>query len=58
MAYSFKRKMADYVSDHPSMNRQALIIYQSLQEILRLINPPKNEHTKKRNQKNTHCNCR
>ena len=47
MAYSFKRRMADYISDHPSMNRQALIIYQSLQEILRLINPPKNEHTKK-----------
>ena len=54
MAYSFKRRMADYISDHPSMNRQALIIYQSLQEILRLINPPKNEHTKKRNQNTKH----
>ena len=53
MAYPFKRRMADYVSDHPSMNRQALIIYQSLQEILRLINPPKNEHTKKETKTHT-----
>ena len=54
MAYSFKRRMADYVSDHPNMNRQALIIYQSLQEVLRLINPQENEHTKKRNQNKKH----
>ena len=54
MAYSLKRKMSDYVSDHPSMNRQALIIYQSLQEVLRLINPPKNEHTKNRTQNKKH----
>ena len=54
MAYSFKRRMADYVSDHPNTNRQALTIYKSLQEVLRLINPPKNEHTKQRNQNTKH----
>ena len=54
MSYSFKHRMADYISDHPSMNRQALTIYQSLQEILRLINPPKKEHTKNRNSNKTH----
>ena len=50
MAYSLKHKIANYVCDHPNMNRQALIMYQSLQEVLRLINPQKNEHTKKRKQ--------
>ena len=54
MAYSLKHKIANYVSDHPSMNRQALIMYQSLQEVLRLINPPKKEHTKKGNQNTKH----
>ena len=50
MAYSWKRKLADYFADHPSVNKQALAIYQSLEEVNRLINPPENEHTKKRNQ--------
>ncbi len=51
MSCSFKRKIADYFCDHPSLNRQALTMYQSLQEVIRLINPPENEHTKKRNYK-------
>lgn len=55
MSYSLKRRLADYFSDHPAMNRKALCLYHSLQEVNRLINPPQMEHTKKRNQKNMHC---
>ena len=51
MSYPFKRRIADYFADHPSVNCKALCIYQSLQEVIRLINPPGNEHTKKRNHK-------
>ena len=47
MSYSWKRKLADYFADHPSVNKQALAIYQSLEEVNRLINPPETEHTKK-----------
>ena len=54
MAHSLKHKIANYVCDHPNINRQALIMYQSFQEVLRLINPPKNEHTKKGNQNTKH----
>ncbi len=48
MSYSLKRRLADYFWDHPKMNCKALCIYQSLQEVIRLINPPENEHTKRR----------
>lgn len=51
MSYSFKRRLADYFADHPSVNCKALCIYHSLQEVIRLINPPENEHTKRRNHK-------
>ena len=49
MSYPFKRRLADFFADRPGLNRQALCIYQSLQEVIRLINPPENEHTKRRN---------
>ena len=55
MSYPLKRRLADYFSDHPAINRRALIFYRSLQEVNRLINPPKKEHTKKREPKNMHC---
>ena len=49
MSYSMKRRLADYFADHPALNCKALCIYQSLQEVIRLINPPENVHTKRRN---------
>ena len=49
MSYPLKRRLADYFADRPVLNCRALCLYQSLQEVLRLINPPKNAHTKKRN---------
>ena len=49
MSYSFKRRLADFFSDRPALNCKALCIYRSLQEVIRLISPPENEHTKKRN---------
>jgi len=48
MSYSLKRRLADFVCDHPTLNRKALCLYQSLQEIICLINPAENEHTNKR----------
>lgn len=51
MFYSFKRRLADFFADRPALNCKALHIYQSLQEVIRLINPPETEHTKRRNQK-------
>lgn len=51
MSYPFKRRVADFFADRPSLNCTVLCIYQSLQEIIRLINPPENEHTKKRKHK-------
>lgn len=54
MSCSWKRKLADYFADHPSVNQQALTIYHSLQEVIRLINPSENEHTKKRNHNKKH----
>jgi len=49
MSYSMKRRLADYFADRPALNNKALCIYRSLQEVIRLINPPENEHTKRRN---------
>lgn len=49
MSYHFKRRLADFFADHPALNCRALRIYQSLQEVIRLINPPENEHTKRKN---------
>lgn len=54
MSYSLKRRLADFVCDHPALNRNALCLYQSFQEVLRLINPPEIEHTKKRKQNKKH----
>ncbi len=54
MKYSWKHKLADYFCDHPALNKEALCIYRSLQEVIRLINPPEMEHTKKRNKNNPH----
>ena len=54
MSYSLKRRLADYVCDHPSLNRKAICLYHSLQEVIRLINPPEIEHTKKRKQCTKH----
>ena len=51
MSYSLKRRLADYFADRPALNCKALCIYRSLQEVIRLINPPENAHTKKRNYK-------
>lgn len=51
MSYPLKRRLADYFSDRPSLNCKALCIYQSFQEVLRLINPPETEHTKKKKPK-------
>ncbi|MBP3570051.1 MAG: hypothetical protein J6K04_12920 [Lachnospiraceae bacterium] len=51
MSYPWKRRLADYFADHPKVNCKALCLYQSLQEVIRLINPPENEHTKRRNYK-------
>ena len=49
MSYPLKRRLADFFADRPSLNCKALCIYQSLQEVIRLINPPESEHTKRRN---------
>ena len=49
MSYPFKRRVADFFADRPALNYRALCIYQSLQEVLRLINPPETVHTKRRN---------
>lgn len=49
MSYPFKRRLADFFADRPALNCKALCIYQSLQEVIRLINPPETEHTKRRN---------
>ena len=51
MSYPIKRRLADFFSDQPKLNCKALCIYQSLQEVLRLINPPEIGHTKRRNHK-------
>ena len=51
MSYSLKRRLADYFADRPVLNCRALCIYQSLQEVIRMINPPENVHTKRRNYK-------
>ena len=51
MSYSMKRRLADFFADRPKLNCKALWIYQSLQEVIRLINPPEIEHTKRRNHK-------
>ena len=51
MSYPLKRRLADYFADHPALNCKALCIYQSLQEVIRLINPPEIEHTKRRKYK-------
>lgn len=55
MSYPLKRRIADCFCDHPALNRRALCFYRSLQEVIKLINPPKTEHTKNRNKKNMHC---
>ena len=55
MSYPLKRRLADFFSDHPGINRKALSFYKSLQEVNRLINPPEFDHTKKRNKKNMRC---
>ena len=49
MSRHLKRRLADFLSDRPALNCKALCIYQSLQEVVRLINPPETEHTKRRN---------
>ena len=51
MSYPFKRRIADFFADHPALNCKALCLYRSLQEVIRLINPPEIEHTKRRNHK-------
>lgn len=51
MSYPLKRRVADFFADRPVLNRRALCCYQSLQEVLRLINPPETVHTKRRNYK-------
>ena len=51
MSYPLKRRLADFFLDRPSLNCKALCIYHSLQEVFKLINPPENEHTKRRNHK-------
>lgn len=51
MSYSLKRRIADYFADHPAVNCKALCIYRSLEEVIRLINPPEMEHTMKRKHK-------
>lgn len=51
MSYSFKRRLADFFADRPALNCKALCIYRSLQEVIRLINPPEIEHTKRKNHK-------
>lgn len=48
MSYPLKRRMADFFADRPALNCKALCIYRSLQEVIRLINPPEIEHTKRR----------
>ena len=49
MSYPLKRRLADFFADRPALNCRALCIYQSLQEVIRLINPPETVHTKRRN---------
>ena len=51
MSRSIKRKLADFFADRPALNCKALCIYQSLQEVIRLINPPENAHTKRKKYK-------
>ena len=49
MSYPLKRRFADFFADRPALNCRALCIYRSLQEVVRLINPPETVHTKRRN---------
>ena len=49
MSYSWKHRLADCFAAHPVVNRKALLLYKSLQEVLQLINPDEKAHTKKRN---------
>lgn len=51
MSYPLKRRLADFFSDRPALNFKVLCFYQSLQEVIRLINPPENEHTIRRKHK-------
>lgn len=51
MSYPIKRRLADFFADRPALNCRILCIYQSLQEVIRLINPPETVHTKRRNYK-------
>ena len=51
MSYPFKRRLADFFADRPALNCKALCIYRSLQEVIRLINTPEIEHTKRKNHK-------
>ena len=51
MSYPLKRRLADFFADRPALNCKALCIYQSLQEVIRLINSPVNEHTKRKKSK-------
>lgn len=51
MSYPLKRRIADFFADRPALNCKALCIYHSIQEVIRLINPPEFDHTKRRKQK-------